>query len=196
MDWQINRSAFWALLAVIGAGCALLWVLAEQVEDLRLQEHQVRIKMDQAAQRLQTARENYDYVKAFYEQYRHLVSGGIVAPEDRLQWIDAVRAVAETIKIPHMDYQLNPQREYVLATSNTAPSGVRIFFSSMYLKLSLLHEGDLIAFMTRLEEQAKGLFDIDFCKLERRSEKLVYQPEATNISATCDIRWYTLRGAS
>jgi len=192
LDWHINRNALLALLGVILCGAAVLWVLAVTAEDLRLVEHQAKIQLQQAGQRLSTAQENYNYVKSFYDQYQQLTANGVIADEDRLQWIDAVREVADTIKIPHMDYQLNPQREYMPGPATSPAGGVRVYFSPMYLKLNLLHEGDLIAFMSRLEQQAKGLFDIDFCKLERRSEKLVYQAEATNISASCDIRWFTI----
>ena len=191
VDWQLLRNPLLVLLLIVAVGGVAAFALQTQVVEFQLRENQVKFKVEQARQRLAAARENYKYVKQYYDRYRELVGAGVIAAEDRLQWIDAARAAADAIKIPFMDYQLNPLRR-VLPEAGGTPSEVAVNYSPMFLKLNLLHEGDFIAFINRLETQARGLFDIDYCKLERRTEKLVYQAEATNVSVTCDLRWYTI----
>ena len=65
----------------------------------------------------------------------------------------------------------------------------------MKLSFQLLHEGDLMNFLTALGKQGAGFFSVNECKLDRLNTggSIRFQP---NLRADCDIAWITLRPAA
>ena len=62
----------------------------------------------------------------------------------------------------------------------------------MRLNFQLLHEGDLMGFLTALGRQGAGFFTVNQCKLDRLNTggSIRFQP---NLRAECDIAWITVR---
>ena len=65
----------------------------------------------------------------------------------------------------------------------------------MKLNFQLLHEGDLMSFLTALGKQGAGFFSVNQCRVERLGTggSIRFQP---NLRVDCDIAWITLRPSS
>ena len=125
-----------------------------------------------------------EHYPAFVELYRR----GVIGDEHRLSWVESLRAAAADLKLPALNFEIEPQSIYAAAFPlNTGAFDVRV--SRMALGLGLLHEGDLERLLTRLGERADGLFSVRDCALRRATGGS--QP-GSRISAECTLEWYTL----
>ena len=65
----------------------------------------------------------------------------------------------------------------------------------MKISFKLLHEEDLMRFLSALAKQGAGVFSVTECMMERMETggSIRFQP---NIRAECDLAWITMRPAT
>jgi len=130
-----------------------------------------------------------EYYPAFIDLYRR----GIIGDEHRLNWVEVLGEAATDLKLPSLDYEIEPQQPFV-ADPPLASSAFDVRVSRMHLALGLMHEGDLRRLLGVLEQRAEGLFSVRDCAARR-----IVDPAhpGSNISTECVLEWYTLelRGA-
>ena len=132
--------------------------------------------------------EHHPTLKQHYPAFVELYRRGVIGDEHRLSWVESLRAAAADLKLPALNFEIEPQSIYAPAFPlNTGAFDVRV--SRMALGLGLLHEGDLERLLTRLGERADGLFSVRDCALRRATGGS--QP-GSRISAECTLEWYTL----
>ncbi len=128
-----------------------------------------------------------EYYPVFIEYYRD----GLLGKEKRLNWLESLRNASDLIKIPDLRYQIDSQEpfvpEYGLST------GVfQLYRSKMALSMALLHEGDLFALLKRLDRNALGQYSVNNCRLKRNRTVIDVSKLEKNVTAECDLEWYTL----
>jgi len=67
----------------------------------------------------------------------------------------------------------------------------RAFSTVVHVEVGLLHEGDLERLFRELRSAEAGLFHIERCGIRRSGPDFVMRPGAINLSAECDLRWFT-----
>lgn len=191
VDWSVlRRPLVMLLISLLISGGVLAggYYYAERME----QEFTVQKR------RLVAIRSNYQSIDqekqildTYLPQYRELAREGVIGSEHRLDWIEAVRNVAADLELPSLVYELSSRAPY--DPEIALPEGVfRVYASEMRLTLGLLHEGDLIRLLERLDRSTSGLHTVTACSLERRSGEPDFEPGVPNINAECTVRWLTI----
>ena len=181
-----------AIVAIAGAG-AVSWTRAQikQVErTLSVQEAQLK----EARSRFQRSGEERDLIVRFLPPFQELRTRGLIGPETRINWLEALRNANQQAHMFGADYQINTQQPYPHAQElSTARLGLAQ--SLMKLNLRLAHEGELMRFFRLLEAQNAGAFDINQCVLQRINigSDGAGQP---NLRAECELAWITMNPAA
>ena len=69
----------------------------------------------------------------------------------------------------------------------------------MTLNMQLLHEGDLYTIINTLDKKAKGLFDVQSCKITKNLSSisaLLEKDSDKNFATVCVLNWYTMQKKS
>ena len=120
---------------------------------------------------------------------RRLQDSGILGEERRLDWLEQVRNTQHALRLPGLRYEFAAQAPI----NRTTPSGYAWFNSPLHLQMKLLHEGDLLNALDRIQQEARALVIVRSCQLmppanagERRE---AYMP----LNADCHMDWLTAR---
>jgi hypothetical protein len=180
------------IVALSGAG-AVSWTrnqIKQHERTLATQERQLA----EARTRFQRSGEERDLIARFLPQFQNLRTRGLVGPEERINWLEALRAANDQARMFGAEYQISTQQPYAYAHEFGAQR-LGMAQSVMKLNLRLAHEGELMRFFRLLERQQAGAFDINQCVLQRigsQPESVTLQPY---LRAECELAWITLNPA-
>ena len=130
----------------------------------------------------------------FSATYRQLTHSGIVGPDHRLQWVQAVRSSTASLGLPYLRYSTGPQEVFTapyLMTGISAP----VLSSPMNVQLGLVHEIDLLRLLDKLAE-SPGLFHVSSCKLERLVRNAPPESDQANLTGSCELTWFSIPAGS
>lgn len=176
------------LLAVVCAVVLVQWSAQRATEAAALAERERAVRDDMRA-RLARVDEERRTIEQYASPYQRLRMAGIVGPEQRVAWIDALRIASQTSRGFGADYRLSAQQP---ARLRLPAPGVAVRESVMDLRLSLLHEGDLIAFLDALRQQQAGFFLPASCELTRLAGGPFNARFEPKLAADCQLLWLTL----
>lgn len=181
-----------AVTAFAGAGL-VYWTthkIAAEKRELTVQEGRLR----DARTRYQQSGDERDVIVRYVGPYKQLQSTGLIGPEQRINWLDALRIANQQTRTFGAEYQISAQQPYESARELNA-QGLGLAQSIMQLSLRLAHEGELMRFLRGLAEQRAGTFDINQCVLDRLSG--IPAPGSLprlqpNLHADCELAWITI----
>jgi Tfp pilus assembly protein PilV len=182
------------MIIVLGLSAGLIYQLDQALTASKRELAQQQTQMREARTRLQKSGEEKDVIVRFLPNYQYLQRIGFVGDEQRLSWLEGLRLSNQEAQLFGVQYQIGSQQPYPYATELSAGQ-LTLHQSVMKLTFQLLHEGDLMSFLTALGKQRAGFFSVNECKLDRIATggSIRFQP---NLHAICDIAWITLRPAS
>jgi len=179
-----------ACLALLGAGAGLvLWTQGEERAATRVLAA-VRMERAQARDRLTRIAEEERDVKEKMAVYLQLKSLGIIGGERRLEWADAMARIRTQRELPDLRYRVERQR--LLNSVAGKPANVEFYASSMKVELALLHEGDLMRFLSDLRESGNAYYAVKSCKLARTGSATGGAGLAPRLRAECEIDLITI----
>ena len=181
------------LVIVLGLGAGLIYQLDQTMTATKREFAQQQTQMREARTRLQKSGEEKEIIVRFLPNYQYLQRVGFVGDEQRLNWLEGLRLSNQQTQLFGVQYQIGSQQNYPYAMELN-PGQLALHQSVMKLSFQLLHEGDLMNFLTALGKQGAGFFSVNECKLDRLNTggSIRFQP---NLRADCDIAWITLRPA-
>lgn len=194
-DWQVLRKPALTLAAALLLGAALVYFSQRELNRARVQQKAQESALHEARNRLHKSGDEKERILRYRSDYMALQQIGFVGEEQRINWVDALRAASLSLKMFGVSYQIEAQQPYV--SPITADAGAyRLQQSVMKISMALLHEEDLPRFLTALEEQRAGIFAVRECSLQRqggaRVENLRMQP---HLQADCSLLWLTISEA-
>lgn len=175
---------------VLGSAALISWTRAEIVKSQRTlttQENQLR----EARNRFQRSGDERDLIARYVPPYEELRKQGLIGPEQRINWLDALRVTNQQTRLFGAQYRVTTQQAYPYAQELNAPK-LGMAQSVMKLSLQLAHEGELLRFFRQLEAQGAGAFDINECVLERAVSPDAPLNAQPNLRAECELAWITL----
>ena len=179
-----------ACLALLGAGAGLVvWTQGEERAATR-EVAAVRMERAQARERLTRIAEEERDVKEKMAVYLQLKSLGIIGGERRLEWADAMARIRTQRELPDLRYRVERQR--LLNSVAGKPANVEFYASSMKVELALLHEGDLMRFLSDLRESGNAYYAVKSCKLARTGPATGGAGLAPRLRAECEIDLITI----
>lgn len=176
-----------ALLLFAIAGL-LSWVTHSDAEKAERERNGAASARNQIEQRLRQVRTEEQEIKERTQHLLRLQKEGISGEERRLDWTETLRDAQRELGIQGMSYEFGVQ-----SPLDTPENSAQAWFSSpMRLQLRLLHEEDLLRFLTRIQKSAKALVIVRSCKLAPISRPADGR-ESVLFSAECDMQWLTTR---
>ncbi len=170
---------------------ALVWAGHQDARQRDL-AHQRSATRDELVERIARSREALHIYRTGYARYRTLQRAGFIGEERRLYWIETVRETARQAGITPVEYRIDPR---VPAAEVPPRPGLQVYRSRMHLDFQLRHEGELLAFLHRLQTAAAGILALRACDLKPLGEGPV-RLDRPNLSAHCSLDWYTAQPVS
>lgn len=144
------------------------------------------------AQRLQ--REEQD-MRGKISAYQALAARNVIGPEKRLDWVELIRSIEHERQLLDVEYEFRPQTS--LAGMGSGNSGYTFMNSAMRVKLALLHEEDLLRFISDLKTLAPAIIRVRSCRIARSTAASLPAGNTgmpPQLQAECAIDWITLNG--
>ena len=193
-DLRALRDPLIVMLIVLAACAAVNYYLSSSLKtatkELAQQENQLRA----ARARLHTSGDEKQIIVRYLNDYQWLQRLGFVGDEQRINWLEGLRLSNQQTQLFGIDYQIGAQQPYPYA-AELDPGQLMLHQSLMRINFRLLHEGDLVRFLSTLAQQGAGFFSVNQCLLERLDTDgtMRFQP---NLRAECELAWITVRPAT
>jgi len=120
--------------------------------------------------------------------FNTLQDRGVVGEEQRLEWIELLKAIRDRHRLIDLRYEFTPRHS--LEKGATGP--LALYASTMRLQLSLLHEEDLTRVLDDLHREARALIQVKRCDVSRLSRSGTDNALRGLLQAECIIDWVTL----
>ena len=184
-----------ALLALLALGAALIWYVQRTHAIESRQLAAARAERVQARERLSRIAEEERDVKQKIEVYRRLKDLNIIGEERRLEWVDAMTRIRTQRELLDLRYLVERQR--LLNSVAGKPASVDFYASTMKVDLALLHEGDLLGFLSDLRASGNAYYSVQRCTINRTGQSVAAAGMAPRLRAHCQIDLITIldRGA-
>ena len=194
LDWSILRvpAIIFAIALLVGiaiVGGSYYYMQSMEREFTRSQS----VFRSISSQYLQVDEEE-DMIRSYYPDFVELYREGLLGKERRLDWIETLQSVSETLEIPSLRYEISSQ-EAVPGEFPIDTGRYQIYKSVMEINMDMLHEADLIRFLDRIDIAAEGLFSVSDCSMTRKSRGIDLQSEQPNVTAECHLSWYSIKPA-
>jgi ABC-type multidrug transport system fused ATPase/permease subunit len=192
-----------ARISLIALGCAILLTTAlifgssqlasEQQQLLQQENGRTGERLGQIAIR----QADLEDIEQQSKEFRRLQKQGLLDAPDREFWVEQLLAAQKQLALPEtLVYALQPPQPLIPAASATEATGSSAasieapadpaapLFHDLEIKLRDIHEGELLALLSRLHQQMNGRFRVQACRLAN--------PTANGLSAECTLRFFTL----
>jgi len=194
IDWPVIKIPIITFIVVLLVSLGIIlgsWIFKE---DMLSKYKRNKNRFTSISQKYLAVDEDERIIRKYYPEFIALYKKGIIGREHRLNWIETLRASNERIKLPGLRYSISPQEKYSPGF-NVNLGKFALFSSSMSLTIDMLHEGDLVRLIRDMSEHAEGMFTITECRFMRTGNTISEKPDATNVSAECDLQWLNIRKA-
>lgn len=189
LQWAI---VFLGAMAVAGGGSVWTTLQLKKASDKEFKEAAAARKDMQS--KLARASEEQQELREKIDRFQALKARGLIGPEQRLDWIEAIARIKAARRIIKLDYEFSPQRpaDSALLPGGAAAGGFQIMASQMRLQLELLHEGELLGFLAELQQSAQALIKVRSCAVERLPGN-AGRGTLAQLKADCTLEWITLK---
>ena len=181
----------WPLLICLvaaAAGAQLVWLAETRSQRSREELQRVEADYRRGHARLQQAERDEAQIRETIGRFRALEARGVVGQEQRLEWIERLRAARERLRLPALEYELRPRRP--LEGSGSAPAvataGYRLGASAMRLRVELVQEEDLLRLLAELRAEPSAIVRPVSCRMSRSPAG------AQGLAADCELEWITV----
>jgi hypothetical protein len=179
------------LVVAVAAAFAMLAVSSNQRSQSEKQYRNELDALQEARTRYQRSGDERETVMHYLQAYRQLEKTGFVGTEQRLNWVESLRAANAQAGLFGVDYQLSAQEPFPdIAKDN--PIGSRVKQSRMRISFGISHEGDLTRLFAALSAEHPGIFALKSCALDRAGRQGAPLPKQANLTVECELSWLTM----
>ena len=180
------------MLLLLGFGAALAWTAQQGLVRDRRALAAAQGEFRQAEQRLARSAQEENEARDHIELYERLRELRILGEERRLEWVEALARIRNARELTELRYQV--ERQKVLKTLPGKPS-LELRSSTLKVELALLHEGDLLGFLSDLRASGNAYYSMRQCSIARTNDAAPATTTAPRLRATCQIDLITLAEA-
>jgi hypothetical protein len=181
------------ILLVLGA--ASLIASGYYLDEARTAQDATRLTRVAAQERVLRVAEEEREIRDDLVYYEQMGQRGVVGEQSRLDWIESIARIKNDRKLFEIKYNFEAQRP--LDYPGLVATGAADFVvSRLKLDMLLLHEGDLLNFLTDLQAGIKAHVSVRNCAVTRIERGAA--PGATTLQprlrAECQVDLVSLRG--
>ena len=180
--------------ALIGLGVAALSVSEHYLALAKTARAEARAQRVAAQDRMAKASEEEREIRENLVSYRKMQDQGMIGSENRLDWIDSIAGIKARRKLFEIKYTIEAQK--ALDYPGITSTGATVFVvSRMKLDMTLLHEEDLLNFLSDLQGAGKSLVSVRNCSIARldRGSLTASQTVLPRLRSECQIDLITLK---
>lgn len=192
-DWARLRWSIVLLLAMTVAGIVIVSMANEALNNAAKANQQATVARNSARSKAAMANQEAQELREKIVVYRTLEARGIIGEEHRLDWIEKIGKIKKARKLIDVTYELAPQKRLDATVVQARGNGFDIMASPMTLQMALLHENDLLDFLSDLRADIQGYIRIRQCDISRVVAAAADHGPAAQLRADCEIEWITLR---
>ena len=180
LRWPIAAAA-----VLVALGASAVWFAQDRYTRAERDHRQATQAQQRAAQALQRARHDQGALRHAIARYSALAGNGLIGPEHRLSWVEALDAARQRHGVAQISYEILPQRRL---NADAAPQPLEWMESRMRLHMTVKHSEVVLRMLDDLRAIPSAIVQPQRCRLTRES--------ATALSVDCDVNWLTLRPES
>ena len=175
----------------VAAGAALAWTAGQSLASARRAMSAASAERKQNTERLARIAEEEREVRQKLDVYQRLKQLHIIGEENRLEWADTIARVRRERELLDLRYAIERQR--LLVSVPGKPASVDFFASTMKVDLALLHEDDLLRFLSDLRQSGNAYYSVRRCDVTRTGQALSGSSMTARLQANCEIDLVTIR---
>lgn len=191
IGWSLVFLAIFILL-----GAAVVVVAKQTLRAAHAAAKQADIARNDIRGKLARARDEEQEIRTKITRYQEMLTRGYITQEQRLDWVERIAQIKSARKLIEVEYELAPQApvQSSLLPEGAAGGGYEFMSSTMKLRMQLLHENDLLGFLSDLKQSVGALLVVRRCDVERIARVPGGERTAqAQLKADCEIDWVTLR---
>lgn len=192
IDWKLLRGSIILLVLSISVSASLVYSANYFQQQMLREFNAANAAFRAISTRYLTVDEEEKLVRSYLPRFVQLYQRGIIGNEQRLNWVEVLRATGDEYRIPALSYQIESQQVYTPGYPLNL-GRYSLYSSKMLLNMQLLHEGDLFRIFEKLDENAKGSFTLTSCNVSQSVQSITDSPNAANITVRCELQWFTIR---
>src|SRR3954464_8846567 len=189
---ELKRVALPGLVALllVAFGAMLIKLASDSRREANERLAAARSERNQSAERLARIAEEEREVKAKLDVYQQLKQLRVLGEERRLEWADAITRIRTQRELLDLRYTVERQRS--LASLPGKPGSVDFFASTMKVELALLHEDDLLRFLSDLRQTGNAFYAVKKCALARTGQAITGATMTPRLRAECEVDLVTI----
>jgi len=191
LDWAYLKPATLTTVITLLLGSSLLAFSFNYLIEAEEQLNTTERKLSSLTSKYRKTLRDKELINNFLTPYQRLQQRGIAGKENRLNWVDTLRASVQALQVPRMYFQFAPQQIFKNGIID-ASSKLKVYSSRMKLDVGLLHEIDLLRLLDDLERQIPSMFTIDSCSIDLIGKEFGYVAEQPNLNINCELLWFTI----
>ena len=194
LQWAI---AFLLIMSAIGGGA--VWTVEQMKKSSTRALQEAAAARKDIQSKLARARDEQQELTEKLNRFRVLKERGLIGPERRLNWIEAIARIKAARRIFKLDYEFAPQRplDGSILPGGGAAGGFELMSSQMRMQIQLLHEDELLGFIADLRSDLRttveALVHVRSCTIERLAPSTADRGSKALLKADCTLEWVTLK---
>jgi hypothetical protein len=193
-DFTRLRWSLGFLLLAIVIGMLVTTATQKLVQKAKTTQRQLQAEQQQTRSRLARAADEERELRSKIALFQDLESRGVIGQEERLNWVEQIARIKTARRLLDVQYEISPQRTLAdsILPGGSAAGGYEFVASAMKLQMPLLHEDDLLGFITDLRRSVHAHLLVRDCAIDRAASGSDRTASA-QLRADCTIDWITLR---
>jgi hypothetical protein len=189
---ELKRLALPALVALVlvALGVVLIKLASDSRSEANERLAAARSERNQSAERLARIAEEEREVKAKLDVYQQLKQLRVLGEERRLEWADAIARIRTQRELLDLRYRV--ERQQLLSSVPGKPANVDFFASTMQVNMALLHEEDLLRFLSDLRASGNAYYSVKKCAVTRSGQAATGTTVTPRLRADCSIDLITI----
>ncbi len=188
----------WPLIltaTAVAAGAAMILASRHLVQAAETAHRQLAAQQGDLRTRISRAREEEADLRDRIALFNQLRTRGIIGQEERLDWVEQIARIKAKRRLLDLQYELSPQHavDDTLLSAGPTAGEYEFMASTMKLKMTLLHEDDLLGFLDDLRSAVHARLLVRECTIDRSVPSQDPSGLAGQLRAACTIEWITLR---
>ena len=175
----------------VAAGAALVWTAGQALAKAQGAMAVASAERKQNTERLARIAEEEREVRQKLDVYQRLKQLHIIGEENRLEWADTIARIRRERELLDLRYAIERQR--LLVSVQGKPASVDFYASTMKIDLALLHEEDLLRFLSDLRQSGNAYYSVRRCNVTRSGQALSGSTMTPRLQANCEIDLITIR---
>ncbi len=192
-DFKRLRFPAGIAFALIGLGMASVVLSDQYLGEATRALDSARAQRAAAQDRVSKVSEEEREIRESLIFYQRIQRQGMIGQENRLDWIDAIARIKSERKLFEIKYSIEPQKP--LDYPGIVPTkGGEFVVSRMKLDMLLLHEEDLLNFLSDLRDTGRFHVSVRHCTMSRIERGAIApgQPLMPRLRSECQIDLITL----